>query len=52
MGSADGGSPGRIVRLNGDFSVRKEWPELPPEGFNPHGYVCVMLKNCQPARLC
>src|SRR5262249_48747120 len=38
MGSATGGAPGRICRLDQDFKVVHDWPDYPPEdGFNPHG---------------
>jgi selenium-binding protein 1 len=37
MGSATGGSPGRVVELNSDMQVTDEWPTSPPAGFNPHG---------------
>ncbi|PRW58602.1 MFS general substrate transporter [Chlorella sorokiniana] len=39
MGGADGGTPGRIVRLGPapNFPVVGEYPANPPPGFNPHG---------------
>ncbi|MCL2395263.1 MAG: selenium-binding family protein, partial [Acidimicrobiaceae bacterium] len=37
MGSATGGSPGRVVELNSKMQVTHEWPTDPPPGFNPHG---------------
>jgi hypothetical protein len=38
MGSATGGSPGRVAEFNRYQNLVKEWPEHPPaDGFNPHG---------------
>lgn len=37
MGSAAGGSPGRIARVDSDGNVLAEYPENPPPDFNPHG---------------
>jgi hypothetical protein len=38
MGSASGGSPGRVAEFDKDLNLVKEWPEQPPaDGFNPHG---------------
>ncbi len=38
MGSAAGGSPGRVAEFNGDLRLVHEWPDHPPaDGFNPHG---------------
>jgi selenium-binding protein 1 len=38
MGSAAGGTPGRVVELDRKLRLVKEWPENPPQdGFNPHG---------------
>jgi 56kDa selenium binding protein (SBP56) len=38
MGSATGGSPGRVAEFDRYQNLVKEWPENPPaEGFNPHG---------------
>jgi selenium-binding protein 1 len=39
MGSLDGGSPGRIARLNAAGKVVGMYPANPPDGFNPHGIV-------------
>ncbi len=38
MGSASGGTPGRVVEVNGQDQIVHEWPNHPPtDGFNPHG---------------
>lgn len=38
MGSASGGTPGRVVEVNGQDQIVHEWPDHPPtDGFNPHG---------------
>lgn len=37
MGSATGGTPGRVVELDSRMEVTHEWPINPPPGFNPHG---------------
>ncbi len=38
MGSASGGSPGRIAEFDGSLNLVAEWPSDPPQdGFNPHG---------------
>ncbi|GAB4819542.1 hypothetical protein N2152v2_006588 [Parachlorella kessleri] len=39
MGSATGGSPGRVARLNPDFTLQGEYPIDPPiePPLNPHG---------------
>ena len=37
MGSKTGGTPGRVVEVDGNLNVVGEWPTNPPEGFNPHG---------------
>jgi selenium-binding protein 1 len=38
MGSATGGSPGRVVEFDADLELVHEWPNNPPaDGFNPHG---------------
>jgi hypothetical protein len=38
MGSASGGSPGRVAEFDKQLNLVKEWPDLPPaDGFNPHG---------------
>jgi selenium-binding protein 1 len=38
MGSAAGGAPGRVVELDRNLHLVKEWPDNPPgDGFNPHG---------------
>jgi 56kDa selenium binding protein (SBP56) len=38
MGSATGGTPGRVVEVNGRDQIVHEWPDRPPtDGFNPHG---------------
>jgi 56kDa selenium binding protein (SBP56) len=38
MGSASGGSPGRVAEFDGALRLTHEWPDQPPEdGFNPHG---------------
>ncbi len=39
MGDANGGTPGRLVRLFGNFSTLAEFPTNPPPGFNPHGFA-------------
>lgn len=41
MGDADGGSPGRMVRLGPapGFAVVGEYPAAPPPDFNPHGFA-------------
>lgn len=39
MGDANGGTPGRLVRLFGNFSTAVELPRTPPPGFNPHGFA-------------
>jgi 56kDa selenium binding protein (SBP56) len=38
MGSASGGSPGRIVEIDRRLRIIDEYPRKPPlDGFNPHG---------------
>ena len=38
MGSATGGSPGRVAEFDGSLQLVHEWPDRPPtDGFNPHG---------------
>jgi selenium-binding protein 1 len=38
MGSAAGGSPGRVAEFNANLELVHEWPDEPPQdGFNPHG---------------
>jgi selenium-binding protein 1 len=38
MGSATGGTPGRVVEFNADLQLVHEWPNNPPaDGLNPHG---------------
>ena len=38
MGSATGGSPGRVAEFDGALQLVHEWPDRPPtDGFNPHG---------------
>ncbi len=37
MGSLEGGSPGRVARLNAAQEVTGMYPAKPPKGFNPHG---------------
>jgi selenium-binding protein 1 len=38
MGSATGGSPGRVIEVDSQHHVTHEWPDQPPtDGFNPHG---------------
>jgi selenium-binding protein 1 len=44
MGSASGGTPGRVVEViedvevKGQYKIVHEWPDHPPtDGFNPHG---------------
>jgi hypothetical protein len=38
MGSATGGSPGRVAEFDGALRLVHEWPDRPPaDGFNPHG---------------
>jgi hypothetical protein len=37
LGSASGGTPGRLVELNARMQITHEWPNNPPAGFNPHG---------------
>jgi selenium-binding protein 1 len=37
LGSASGGTPGRVVELNARMQITHEWPTNPPPGFNPHG---------------
>src|SRR4029077_20317577 len=38
MGSANGGSPGRVVEFNKRLRRVGSWPVVPPtDGFNPHG---------------
>jgi selenium-binding protein 1 len=37
MGSASGGAPGRIAEFDAGLNLVHEWPDAPPEGFNPHG---------------
>lgn len=41
MGDANGGSPGRMVRLGPapNFTVQGEFPANPPPDFNPHGFA-------------
>lgn len=37
MGSATGGSPGRVVKINPNLTVQGEYPANPPPEFNPRG---------------
>jgi selenium-binding protein 1 len=38
MGSATGGSPGRVAEFDRNLQLVREWPDAPPsDGFNPHG---------------
>src|SRR3954452_848730 len=38
MGSATGGSPGRVAEFDKNLRLVREWPDTPPaDGFNPHG---------------
>ena len=38
MGSATGGSPGRVAEFDRNLRLVREWPDTPPpDGFNPHG---------------
>jgi selenium-binding protein 1 len=38
MGSATGGSPGRVAEFDKRLQLVREWPDTPPaDGFNPHG---------------
>jgi 56kDa selenium binding protein (SBP56) len=38
MGSASGGSPGRVVEIDRRLRIADEYPHAPPlDGFNPHG---------------
>jgi selenium-binding protein 1 len=38
MGSASGGTPGRVLEIDGHLHLVHEWPDQPPtDGFNPHG---------------
>jgi selenium-binding protein 1 len=38
MGSATGGSPGRVAEFDRNPQLVREWPDTPPaDGFNPHG---------------
>ncbi|CAK9783782.1 unnamed protein product [Cutaneotrichosporon oleaginosum] len=37
MGSAAGGSPGRVAKVDAEGNVLGEYPENPPADFNPHG---------------
>jgi hypothetical protein len=38
MGSATGGSPGRVAEFDKNLQLVREWPDTPPaDGFNPHG---------------
>src|SRR5215472_13738632 len=38
MGSATGGTPGRVAEFDGNVHLVREWPANPPQdGFNPHG---------------
>jgi selenium-binding protein 1 len=38
MGSAAGGSPGRVAEFDANLDLVAEWPSDPPlDGFNPHG---------------
>lgn len=37
MGSNEGGSPGRMARIDNDGNLIAEYPENPPKDFNPHG---------------
>jgi len=45
MGSATGGSPGRVVELNAQMQITHEWPTDPPAGFNPHGMTIDVQRN-------
>jgi hypothetical protein len=35
-GDAQGGAPGRIVRLSANYSITGVYPQDPPQGFVPH----------------
>jgi selenium-binding protein 1 len=38
MGSATGGTPGRLAEFDAGLTLVREWPDDPPtDGFNPHG---------------
>jgi len=38
MGSASGGTPGRLAEFDRNLQLVHEWPDNPPQdGFNPHG---------------
>jgi len=38
MGSATGGSPGRVAEFDASLALVHEWPDaVPADGFNPHG---------------
>ena len=46
MGSASGGSPGRVAEFDGGLNLVGEWPASPPlDGFNPHGISVRLEKN-------
>ena len=38
MGSASGGSPGRVAEFDPQLNLVRDWPDIAPtDGFNPHG---------------
>jgi len=37
MGSSTGGDGGRIAKIDNNGNLLGQWPDNPPEGFNPHG---------------
>jgi selenium binding protein SBP56 len=37
MGSNTGDAPGRVAEFDADLNLVHEWPDSPPDGFNPHG---------------
>jgi selenium-binding protein 1 len=46
MGSASGGSPGRLAEIGRDLEVVAEHPLVPPgDGFNPHGISARFDRN-------
>jgi len=46
MGSASGGSPGRLAELSPELNVVAEYPLAPPgDGFNPHGVSARFDRN-------
>jgi 56kDa selenium binding protein (SBP56) len=45
MGSATGGTPGRLAEFDRHLNLVAEYPTVPPLGFNPHGISARFERN-------